>query len=111
MPTWGMWVIWLVLLLVRGFFAAMEAALQSVSDERLRQILSQKLRIVGTTLRSRALEEKIAVARQFEAQVLPAFARGALEPVIDATLPFSSVREGLDRLAANDSFGKLVLTW
>ncbi|MFO0600045.1 MAG: NAD(P)H-quinone oxidoreductase [Myxococcaceae bacterium] len=81
------------------------------AEAPLRQILSQKLRIVGTTLRSRALEEKIAVARQFEAQVVPAFARGALEPVIDATLPFSSVREGLDRLAANDSFGKLVLTW
>ncbi|MFO0598507.1 MAG: hemolysin family protein [Myxococcaceae bacterium] len=38
MPTWGMWVIWLVLLLVRGFFAAMEAALQSVSDERLKEL-------------------------------------------------------------------------
>lgn len=77
----------------------------------LRQLLAQKLRVIGTTLRSRPLEEKIHVARVFEAQVLPFFAGGKLKPVIDATLPMTSVREGLERLAANDSFGKLVLTW
>jgi NADPH:quinone reductase-like Zn-dependent oxidoreductase len=77
----------------------------------LRQVLAQKLKVIGTTLRSRPLEEKIAVAREFEARVLPFFAGKTLQPVIDATLPMSSVREGLERLAANDSFGKLVLTW
>jgi putative PIG3 family NAD(P)H quinone oxidoreductase len=81
------------------------------SEVPLRQVLTQKLRIIGTTLRSRPIEEKIAVARAFAAQVLPFFDGETLEPVIDATLPMTSVREGLERLAANDTFGKLVLTW
>lgn len=77
----------------------------------LRQVLAQKLKVIGTTLRSRPLEEKIHVARLFEAHVLPFFASGRLKPVIDDTLPMISVSAGLERLASNDTFGKLVLTW
>jgi CBS domain containing-hemolysin-like protein len=38
MPTWGMWVILGALLFVRGLFAAMEAALQALSDDRVREL-------------------------------------------------------------------------
>jgi CBS domain containing-hemolysin-like protein len=38
MPTWGMWVILGALLFVRGLFAAMEAALQALSDDRAREL-------------------------------------------------------------------------
>jgi len=77
----------------------------------LRVILSKKLHVIGTTLRSRPLEEKIAVARSFEARVLPAFDQGLLVPVIDSTLPMTSIGPALERMANNDTFGKLVLTW
>lgn len=38
MPTWGLWAILGALLLVRGLFAAMEAALQALSDERIKEL-------------------------------------------------------------------------
>ncbi len=38
MPTWGLWPILLLLLLVRGVFAAIEAALATLSDERLTEL-------------------------------------------------------------------------
>ncbi len=38
MPTWGLWSILGVLLLVRGLFAAMEAALQGLSDARIKEL-------------------------------------------------------------------------
>jgi putative hemolysin len=38
MPTWGMWVILGALLFVRGLFAAMEAALQALSDARVKEL-------------------------------------------------------------------------
>lgn len=77
----------------------------------LRTVLMKRLQIIGTTLRSRPLEEKIAVARAFEQRLLPLFTAGALSSVIDATFPMSQLTPALERLARNDSVGKLVLTW
>lgn len=81
------------------------------AEVALRTILTKRLKIVGTTMRSRPLEEKIALAQHFEQRVLPALERGELNPVIDAVLPMSQLQAALQRLANNDSFGKLVLTW
>lgn len=77
----------------------------------LRSILAKRLRVQGTTLRSRSLEEKIAVARAFEQRLLPSFVSGQLKPVVDAVLPMAQLQPALQRLASNDTFGKLVLTW
>jgi CBS domain containing-hemolysin-like protein len=41
MPTWSMWVFLGLLLIVRGLFAAMEAALQAVSDDRARELAKE----------------------------------------------------------------------
>lgn len=41
MPTWGMWAILLVLLVFRGLLAAMEAALQTLSDERAKDLAKE----------------------------------------------------------------------
>jgi hypothetical protein len=38
MPTWSMWTILVFLLIVRGLFAAMEAALQALSDDRAKEL-------------------------------------------------------------------------
>lgn len=77
----------------------------------LRSLLGKRVRVQGTALRSRHLEEKIEVARAFEQRLGPAFASGQLKPVVDAVLPMAELQAGLQRLAANDTFGKLVLTW
>lgn len=77
----------------------------------LRSLLAKRLRIQGTALRSRTLEEKIAIARAFEQRLLPSFSNGQLKPVIDAVLPMADLEAGLQRIAGNDTFGKLVLTW
>jgi putative PIG3 family NAD(P)H quinone oxidoreductase len=77
----------------------------------LRSVLAKRIRIQGTTLRSRTLEEKIVVARALEQRLLPAFSSGQLKPVVDAVLPMADIKPALARLANNDTFGKLVLTW
>jgi NADPH:quinone reductase len=77
----------------------------------LRSLLAKRVRVQGTALRSRTLEEKIVVARAFEQRLLPAFSSGQLKPVVDAVLPMAELQPALHRLASNDTFGKLVLTW
>jgi NADPH:quinone reductase len=74
-------------------------------------VLSRRLRLTGTVLRSRPHEEKAALVQAAERQLLPLFRSGALPPVIDAVLPFSRAAEALERMGRNTSVGKLVLSW
>jgi len=73
-------------------------------------ILTKQLRIQGTTLRSRPLDEKIAVAEAFASQVLPLFAAGRLIPVVGAVVKFGELTQALKLLGANETFGKTVVT-
>lgn len=73
-------------------------------------ILRKRLRIMGTMLRARPLEEKLAVMRTFEDRVVPLFARGALRPVIDCVMPLDQAAQAHARMASNEGFGKIVLT-
>jgi NADPH2:quinone reductase len=66
--------------------------------------------IVGTVLRPRPLEEKIAATQAFARDVLPLVAAGRVKPVVDAVLPAARVREAHERMEKNESFGKLVLS-
>jgi putative PIG3 family NAD(P)H quinone oxidoreductase len=75
----------------------------------LNVMLRKRLTIVGTTLRARPLEEKIAAAQRFAAQVLPWFERKLLRPVIDSEFPLTEIRAALSRLESNQVFGKVVL--
>jgi NADPH:quinone reductase-like Zn-dependent oxidoreductase len=65
--------------------------------------------IVGTVLRPRPIEEKIAATQAFAKDVLPLVAAGKVKPVVDAVLPAAKVREAHERMEKNETFGKLVL--
>lgn len=72
-------------------------------------LLTRRARIFGTVLRSRPLEEKLAVMRTFEERVVPLVARGKLEPVIDEVMPLDDAARAHERMASNAGFGKIVL--
>ncbi|MDX2090514.1 MAG: NAD(P)H-quinone oxidoreductase [Kofleriaceae bacterium] len=72
-------------------------------------ILRKRLRIMGTVLRARPLEEKIEAMRTFEQQVVPLLARGKVAPVIDVVMPLDKASEAHVRMASNAGFGKIVL--
>ena len=72
-------------------------------------VLRKRLRITGTVLRARPLEEKIAAVRTFEAQVVPLLARGLVRPIIDTVMPLADAAKAHARMAENAGFGKIVL--
>ncbi len=74
-------------------------------------VLRKRLHLFGTVLRSRPLEEKIALARDFSETVVPLLAAGRVRPVIDSVLPFERIVEAHRQMEQNRSFGKIVLTW
>jgi len=71
--------------------------------------LAKRARLIGTVLRARPLEEKIAATRRFAAEVIPLFANGALHAVIDSSFDLRDVRAAHERMESNQSFGKIVL--
>ena len=74
-------------------------------------LLAKRLRVVGTVLRARPLEEKIALARDFAARVVPMFGAAQLRPVVDCVLPFSAIAEAHALVERNATFGKVVVRW
>ena len=72
-------------------------------------VMGKRLRIMGTTLRARSLEEKARATRRFAAHVVPLLKRETVRPVIDKIYRMDEVRSAHERLESNASFGKIVL--
>jgi NADPH2:quinone reductase len=72
-------------------------------------ILRKRLRIVGTSLRLRPLEEKIEAVRAFERDVGSLLATGQVRPVLDRVFEFEEAVEAHRYMEADQNFGKLVI--
>src|SRR5438105_5607388 len=73
-------------------------------------VMHKRLRLMGTSLRIRSIEEKATATRLFAQHVVPLLASGIVRPVIDSILPMEEVRAAHERIESNESFGKVVLT-
>jgi putative PIG3 family NAD(P)H quinone oxidoreductase len=74
-------------------------------------LLAKRASIQGSVLRSRSPAEKAELTKSFTEEMLGRFATGDLKPIIDEVLPMTDVQAAHQRMDANDTFGKLVLTW
>ena len=72
-------------------------------------LMAKRAALIGTTLRARPIEEKIAVTRQFAAEMLPHVASGAMTPVIDSRFALADAPAAHERMEANLNAGKIVL--
>jgi NADPH:quinone reductase len=81
------------------------------SELDLRLALGKRARIIGTVLRARPVEEKMALARAIERHVLPLFARGVYRPVVHRVMSMDQVSEAFELLVADQNVGKIVLAW
>ncbi len=73
-------------------------------------LMPKRLRVHGTVLRARPLEEKIALNQQFIRHVLPLLADGRIRPVVDTIYPLEEVSEAHRYMESNANFGKIALT-
>jgi len=73
--------------------------------------MGKRLKIMGTSLRTRSAEEKATATRLFAQQVVPLLASGAVRPVIDKIFELKDVRAAHERVESNESFGKVVLVF
>jgi NADPH:quinone reductase len=71
--------------------------------------LTKRLRIIGTVLRARSIEEKAEATRKFAEEILPLLANGTVVANVDKVFPMDQVAEAHEYLESNRSFGKVVL--
>ncbi|MBK0419494.1 NAD(P)H-quinone oxidoreductase [Leucobacter sp. CSA1] len=73
-------------------------------------LMMKRGRLWGTTLRARPVAEKRAIVADMGRRLWPAFASGALRPVVDSVLPFSRAADAHRRMEASEHVGKILLT-
>jgi NADPH2:quinone reductase len=74
-----------------------------------RRIMLKRLHHTGSTLRSRAIPDKAAIARAVEHNVWPLVAAGKVRPVMDSSFPFAAAAKSHERMEASGHIGKIVL--
>ncbi len=72
-------------------------------------LMGRRASWIGTMLRARPIEEKIAVTRRFAAEMLPLFDTGQLKPVIDSHYWFEQIADAHRHMAANANAGKIMI--
>ena len=79
-------------------------------EANLGPLMFKRLRVHGTVLRSRPIEEKIALTNQIKRHVLPLIASGAIKPVVDTVFPLAEAAEAHRHMESNANFGKIILS-
>jgi putative PIG3 family NAD(P)H quinone oxidoreductase len=80
-----------------------------VDEFDLRKILTKRLSVIGSTLRSRSLDYQIKLTKEFSDFALPKFENGIFRPVIDSVFELEDVSEAHRYMEANKNIGKIVL--
>ena len=75
----------------------------------LRDLMSRRATIVGTTLRSRPPEEKAALVQEFGRRVVPLLASGGATALVDSAFPLDRAADALDHVRAPGKLGKVLL--
>lgn len=75
----------------------------------LRQLMTKRASLHGTTLRARPVEQKGAIVAAVVEHVWPAVATGQVRPVVDRVLPWTEGAEAHRVLERGDNIGKVLL--
>ncbi len=75
----------------------------------LARLLPKRAALIGTVLRARPLEEKIALAQRFAAEMLPRFEDGTLRPVVDSRFALADIADAHRHMEANANVGKILV--
>ena len=79
------------------------------AELNLGALLSRRLQVIGSTLRTRSEAAKAEIVRGFTARFEDALAAGTIGPVVDRVLPLAEAAEAHRIMKASEHFGKIVL--
>ncbi len=80
-----------------------------VSELDIRNMVSKRLSIIGSALRSRSLDYRINLVKEFSSYALGKLSDGKLKPVIDKVYDWKDAAEAHKRIEENKNIGKIIL--
>ncbi len=73
-------------------------------------LMRKRIRLIGSTLRARPVEEKARIMGQLLEKVWPKLGAGEIRPVLDSVYSIEQAEEAHERVASNETIGKVVMT-
>lgn len=96
-------------LAVKGRIAVVGTGAGDEAQLALRKLMGKRVRLFGTVLRARPLEEKAAAVQAFGREVVPHLASGRMVPLVDRVFPAEDAAAAFDRMAGPGKLGKVLL--
>jgi NADPH:quinone reductase len=93
-----------------GRLVQIATLLGAKAEVNMVMIMSKRLVVTGSTLRTRPDFEKARIARAILDRVVPHMESGAIRPVIHMTFPLEAAAKAHTQLEEGKSIGKIVLT-
>jgi putative PIG3 family NAD(P)H quinone oxidoreductase len=81
----------------------------SQAEIDLRALMGRRLRLIGSVLRSRSLEEKTEIKERFMERFWSLMDDGTIQPVIDSIYPIEKANAAHQHMAENRNIGKIIL--
>ena len=73
------------------------------------KLMRKRATVIGTLLRARPIEEKIAITQRFAQEMLPLFESGVLRPIVDRRFPLDGAPDAHRYMESNANVGKILL--
>ena len=83
----------------------------AMTEINLETVWRKRIRLIGSTLRSRTPEEKAAILKALQEKLWPLFSSRKLISNIHATFPIQQVEDAHGVLRRAENIGKVVLTF
>jgi tumor protein p53-inducible protein 3 len=99
----------LSLLKLRGRLVFISTLGGSEAEIDLRALMGRRLRLIGSVLRSRSLQEKAEIKQRFVDRFWPLLEDRAIQPVIDSVYPIQKANQAHQHMAENRNIGKIIL--
>ncbi len=79
------------------------------AEVNILEIMQKRLRITGSTLRARSVDQKGEIAMALFSEVWPLLAAGKITPVIDRTFPLKAAADAHRLMEESTHIGKIIL--
>ncbi|MBY7145002.1 NAD(P)H-quinone oxidoreductase [Virgibacillus sp. NKC19-3] len=80
-----------------------------IENVNLMDIMSKRIKLIGTLLTPRSDDYKAALSKDFETKAMPLFEREQLKPVIDHVFSPGEAQQAHEHMESNKNIGKIVL--
>lgn len=78
-------------------------------EMNLAVLLAKRASVIGSTLRTRSVEEKAAIVAGFQQRFGADLSAGRIRPIVDRVLPLDRAADAHRAIKASEHFGKIVL--